>query len=206
PTTEISLDQPSYSNDPNNPWNLVTKYYTVNQDGSVNENPFLIESPNTSTNMFSTLISAILAVYIMLTGDTSSLSPWALNDDITLTILVVIFSFFTTIYLMNLFIGLLSDAINETNNKEYFLIQRAEVLTEIELFYMLPYQRRKHNWFPNIIFYEAHVHKLRDLIRDIQNDKWLTLEKPQISSLLLKIINIEDESDTEISQIKKQLE
>ncbi|KAF0507084.1 transient receptor potential cation channel subfamily a member 1-like [Gigaspora margarita] len=127
PATGISLDQSNYSNDPNNPWNLATKYYTVNPDGSVNKNPILIEPPNESTNMFSTLISAILAVYIMLTGDTSSLSPWALNENISLTILVVIFSFFTTIYLMNLFIGLLSDAINETNNKEYFLIQRAEV-------------------------------------------------------------------------------
>ncbi|CAG8806556.1 24166_t:CDS:2, partial [Racocetra persica] len=92
------------------------------------------------------------------------------------------------------------------------------VLTEIELFYMLPYQRRKYNWFPNTIFYEVHIHKLRDLIRDIENEKWTTLEKPYISSLLSKIIRQEDkfktgiskiaESNqiTEISQIKKELE
>ncbi|CAG8594758.1 25979_t:CDS:2, partial [Gigaspora rosea] len=50
----------------------------------------------------------------------------------------------------------------------------------------------------------VHVHKLRDLIRDIQNGKWATLEKPYTSPLLLEIIHIEAES--EISQIKKSLE
>ncbi|CAG8563202.1 12112_t:CDS:2 [Dentiscutata erythropus] len=54
-------------------------------------------------------------------------------------------------------------------------------------------------------FYEVHVHKLRDLINDIQNGKWATLEKPYVPPpLFLEFIYTEDES--EISQIKKRLE
>ncbi|RIB30081.1 hypothetical protein C2G38_688629 [Gigaspora rosea] len=71
---------------------------------------------------------------------------------------------------------------------------------------MLPSQRRKNNWFPNIIFYEAHVYKLRDLIRDIQNNKWTTLERPYVPPSIVEITLAEDQSETEISQIKKGLE
>ncbi|CAG8705638.1 18022_t:CDS:2, partial [Dentiscutata erythropus] len=49
----------------------------------------------------------------------------------------------------------------------------------------------------------VHVHQLRDLVRDIQNGKWTTIEKPVTSPLLLRIIHIEGEF--EISQIKEEL-
>ncbi|CAG8812043.1 6638_t:CDS:1, partial [Gigaspora rosea] len=44
-------------------------------------------------------------------------------------------------------------------------------------------------------FYEVHVHELRDLIKDIQNGKWATLEKPYIPPSFLKYIYTEDESE-----------
>ncbi|RIB28864.1 hypothetical protein C2G38_2137125 [Gigaspora rosea] len=100
---------------------------------------------------FTTISGALLSVYIMLTGDTSPVSDWNLSDNPILIILIVTFSFLSTIYLMNLFIGLLSNAISETSTKEWFLILKAEVLSEIVLFYLLPHQRSKENWFPYIM-------------------------------------------------------
>ncbi|CAG8487303.1 3487_t:CDS:2, partial [Dentiscutata heterogama] len=76
--------------------------------------------------MFSYFSTSVLAVYFMLTGDTSSVSSWVLNNNWTLAFLLVIFSFFTTVYLMNLFISLLGNAIDDKNNEESFLQLRGE--------------------------------------------------------------------------------
>ncbi|RIB00292.1 hypothetical protein C2G38_2234837 [Gigaspora rosea] len=148
----------------------------------------------TSSNIFVNFITAIFAVYMMLTGDSSYLSDWSLTENPTLAILIVCFSFFTTIYLMNLFIGLLSDFIDKTNKKELFLLQRAKFLVEIELFYMLPHQRRKNNWFPELIF---HLDKLYDLIKKVQNDKWEEpYEAPFISDTLKKVTKFKSDVET----------
>ncbi|RIB11787.1 hypothetical protein C2G38_77192 [Gigaspora rosea] len=88
-----------------------------------------ITSEESSTNVFTNLITSYFAIYMMLTGDSSYLSNWSLTDNIVLAVLVVLFSFFTTIYLMNLFIGLLNEFIGETNKKELFLYQRAKFIS-----------------------------------------------------------------------------
>ncbi|CAB4399144.1 unnamed protein product [Rhizophagus irregularis] len=62
---------------------------------------------------------------------------------------------------MNLLIGLLNNAIEEDNNRVSYLIQKAEILAEIELFYLLPQQRRWQTWFPEVIHYYANVDKTR---------------------------------------------
>ncbi|CAG8483152.1 4556_t:CDS:10, partial [Racocetra persica] len=74
--------------------------------------------------------------------DTSSLAAWEYYNNITLVLLWITFLFFMVIYLLNLFIGLLNIAIQDNNSRVLFLLQKAEVLAEIELFYLLPHQRR----------------------------------------------------------------
>ncbi|KAF0333071.1 transient receptor potential cation channel subfamily a member 1-like [Gigaspora margarita] len=193
PTIDVSLDYPSYSNDPNDPWNLATTYNNIDPNGTIEVNSSLIEPPTATTNMFMLMGSAIAAVYIMLTGDTSPISYWDLDNNRTLLILTIIFSFVTTIYLMNLFIGLLSNEISNTKTRELFLILRAEILEEIELLYMLHHQRRKENWFPFVIFYECQTVKLREHVMDIQKDKWLGYRKPYISKNLYNVLHLPDE-------------
>ncbi|CAG8710769.1 11309_t:CDS:2, partial [Racocetra persica] len=166
-----------------------SNYYSSDTINSNNSNP------NTIT--FETFQSSILATYLMLLE--TSISTWIILGNITLVILLVIFSF-TMMYLMNLFIGLLSNAINDTNNKESFLILRAEVLAEIELFYMLPYQRRKNNWFPQIIYFEAHINKLREIIRQIEKGNYPG-NKPFISQILLNTIEMKSIESDELQQV-----
>ena len=52
---------------------------------------------------------------------------------------------------MNLFIGLLSNQIEKYNINEAFLAQKAKIIKEIELFYLLPNQRRWREWFPDLL-------------------------------------------------------
>ncbi|KAF0493216.1 transient receptor potential cation channel subfamily a member 1-like [Gigaspora margarita] len=204
PSATYSLDEPSYSDDPNDPWNLATTYNPVDNDGTISTQPSLIEPPDSSTNMFTMFGTSLLAVYLLLTGDTSPIGSWSLQDNLTLVVLMFTFSFFTTIYFMNLFIGLLSNEISDTNNNEFYLIQKAEILAEIELFYMLPHQRRNKAWFPEIIIYIAHVSELRDLIREIQIGNWKGFEKPFLSQILLKAVQVQtDEIESEEETIKK---
>ncbi|RIB27034.1 hypothetical protein C2G38_99084 [Gigaspora rosea] len=147
PTTVYS-DQQSYIGGVNNSWNFASKRQYV-PSNDVIENT--TEDFDENLTMFSMLYSSFLAVYFMMTGDISLISPSVLAEDWILVLLLVLFSFTTTIYLMNLFIGLLSLAINEANNKQSFLHLRAVTLSEIELFWMLPSQRRKLNWFPDFM-------------------------------------------------------
>ena len=61
-------------------------------------------------------------------GDSSALSNWSYLKNPPLTILVFLFSLLIVVYLMNLFIGLLNNAIEKDNNRVSYLIQKAEVL------------------------------------------------------------------------------
>ncbi|RIB04599.1 hypothetical protein C2G38_2048308 [Gigaspora rosea] len=171
-TSEYSYDQPNFSDDANNPWNLVPTYQFISSNGSVGKST-LIETPDNSTNLFTMFSTSVLAVYFMLTGDLSYVSSWVLKNSWTLAFLLVIFSFFTTVYLLNLFISLLGNAIDYRNNEESFLQLRGEISTEIELFWMLPHQRRKPNWFPEILWYRASVKELKKYIESVEDKKSL---------------------------------
>ncbi|KAF0543990.1 transient receptor potential cation channel subfamily a member 1-like [Gigaspora margarita] len=133
PTSEYSYDQPSFTDDSNNPWNLVSTYQFISFNGTVGKST-LIETPDDSTNLFTMFSTSVLAVYFMLTGDLSYVSSWVLKNNWTLAFLLVIFSFFTTIYLLNLFISLLGNAIDDRNNEESFLQLRGEILLKLNFF------------------------------------------------------------------------
>ncbi|CAB4417565.1 unnamed protein product [Rhizophagus irregularis] len=141
--------------------------------------------------MFINYGTALFAIYKFLTGDSSALSNWPYLNNQSLVILIVLFSLLIVVYLMNLFIGLLNSAIDKHNNRVSYLIQKAEILAEIELFYLLPYQRRKKTWFPDVIYYYAHVDKTREEIRKLNYKKqWNTDEFSEMKKELLNTLNI----------------
>src|SRR5204862_6230221 len=100
-------------------------------DGTINNTATLIQPPDSNTNLFNWFPTSLLAVYNLITGnnlllftnrfffliqyfnhifntitigDSGSLSPWTFRENHTMTFLLVAFTFFTVIYLMNLFI------------------------------------------------------------------------------------------------------
>jgi hypothetical protein len=68
-TKDFSLNYPAFDDNEKNPWNLATKYYSVNSDGTISSNPTLIQSPNSNTNMFNWFPTSLLAMYLILTGN-----------------------------------------------------------------------------------------------------------------------------------------
>ncbi|EXX52922.1 hypothetical protein RhiirA1_421643, partial [Rhizophagus irregularis] len=93
---------------------------------------------------------------------------------------------------MNLLIGLLNIAIEEDNNRVSYLMQKAEILAEIELFYLLPHQRRWKTWFPEVIHYYADVDKTRvEIKRLIKEGEWDTKEFTEMRKNLFKVLRIE---------------
>ncbi|GES77116.1 hypothetical protein GLOIN_2v1874127 [Rhizophagus clarus] len=184
------------NNDPNNPWNIAPAYHQVFENGTVDPNPFIIQQPDENTNMFVDFGTSIFAMYKFLTGDSSALSNWAYKDDPSLAILIVLFSFLIVVYLMNLFIGLLNNEIEKDNDRVSYLMQKAEILAEIELFYLLPHQRRWKTWFPEkfvLRYYYADDNKTRQKIKEMRKkSEWSTSPFTKLRETLLKQLKIEN--------------
>ncbi|GES82179.1 hypothetical protein GLOIN_2v1842993 [Rhizophagus clarus] len=181
-------------NDDNDPRNVATKYDFVNPDGTISNATTMIQDPDTNTNLFNWFPTSLLAVYKLLTGDSGSLSSFTYHEHSIMTILLVTFTFFTVIYLMNLFIGLLNIAIDDYNKKEEFLLQKAQIIMEIELFYMLPCQRNNKKWFPNWIYYDIPVTEIRKLINAIDNKQTVFNYPPFINEKLRELVVLTDDN------------
>ncbi|CAB5374690.1 unnamed protein product [Rhizophagus irregularis] len=130
-------------------------------------------------------------MYLFLAGDSSALSNWEYTENPSIAVLIVLFSLLVVVYLMNLLIGLLNIEIGEDNNRVSYLIQKAEILAEIELFYLLPHQRRWHTWFPKVIHYYADIDKARmEIERLIEEGEWDAKEFTEMRENLLKELQI----------------
>ncbi|PKK72755.1 hypothetical protein RhiirC2_742090, partial [Rhizophagus irregularis] len=97
---------------------------------------------------------------------------------------------------MNLLIGLLSNAIEKNNNRVSYLIQKAQILAEIELFYMLPFQRRWKEWFPEVIYYYANLDEIRKEVKAMMERKeWNADVFPELKSDLLNKLYIQQNTE-----------
>ncbi|KAF0561093.1 kinase-like protein [Gigaspora margarita] len=67
---------------------ILLSQTTDDQNKSVVSNSTSVNALTTSPNIFVNLITAVLAVYMMLTGDSSYLSNWSLTENPTLAILI----------------------------------------------------------------------------------------------------------------------
>ncbi|CAB4412629.1 unnamed protein product [Rhizophagus irregularis] len=108
---------------------------------------------------------------------------------------------------MNLFIGLLNLAIDNYNKKEEFLLQKAWIIMEIELFYMLPWQRNNKKWFPDWIYYDIPITEIRKLINAIDNEQTVFNYPPFISKKLRELVAFSDDNnklEKKIDQLTKQ--
>ena len=57
------------SGDANDPWSLTTQFSYVNPDGTMNSTPAIIQIPDSNTNMFNWFPTALLAMYLLITGN-----------------------------------------------------------------------------------------------------------------------------------------
>jgi hypothetical protein len=89
--------------------------------------------------------SNIFKHFFLSIGDSSALSNWSYIDNPSIAVLIVLFSLLIVVYLMNLLIGLLNIAIEEDNNRVSYLIQKAEVNSNINI---------NHSISVNILIYQ----------------------------------------------------
>ncbi|CAB4444692.1 unnamed protein product [Rhizophagus irregularis] len=97
--------------------------------------------------------------------------------------------------------------IGDYNKEEEFLLQKAKIIMEIELFYMLPYQRRNKKWFPDWIYYDIPVTEIRKLINAIDNNQTVFNYPPIISEKLRKLVVLTDDDnklEKKIDQLTRQ--
>ncbi|KAF0559076.1 transient receptor potential cation channel subfamily a member 1-like [Gigaspora margarita] len=148
---------------------------------------------NSDSNENWNLVDFIIVPYTTLTGPSDIISTHEYKRELSgllLMFLLIAILFFVAIYMMNLFNVVISNKISNLNNKNSFLYYKAKTLSRIELCYLLSNQRKKKDWFPEIIFFEAHLDELRRVARQILNNTWPSLYKPYISSVLLEAIQM----------------
>ncbi|CAB4392886.1 unnamed protein product [Rhizophagus irregularis] len=165
-------------------------FFIILKSNSINDD----DPRNLPTNLFNWFPTSLLAVYNLLTGDSGSLSSFTYRENPTMTVLLVTFTFFTVIYLMNLFIGLLNIAIDDYNKEEEYLLQKAQIIMEIELFYMLPWQRKKKKWFPDQINYDIPLTEVRKLIYAIDNKLTVFNYPPIIGKKLRNLVVLNNDN------------
>ncbi|CAJ0895786.1 6418_t:CDS:2 [Entrophospora sp. SA101] len=206
PVQDFTLDKPIFNNDSNNPWNIATKYYTIFMNNNTYEqNSLIVQQPDDNTNMFAYFISSVLATYNFLTGDNQAFGFWSLQDDPYLACLYITFSFVVVVYLMNLFIGLLTNEIKEFNLREALLYQQAKFIAEIELFYLLPCQlvdiREKIRETDNSKKDPGYLPFISDELREL-----VEMPKPEKDiDIHLKFEQVENNFKNELNKIKQEI-
>ncbi|CAJ0907896.1 10042_t:CDS:2 [Entrophospora sp. SA101] len=199
PTGEYGLDAPAINDDPNNPWNLVDSY-AIFTNNIYDPTSYFVKKPDDTVNMFANFPTSMLAMYNFLTGDSSALGAWSPVENYYLAILVVTFSFIVVVYLMNLFIGLLSNEIEKNNTEEAFLAERAKVIREMELFYLLPNQRRWRDWFPDILCYSVPIEDIQKKIKEMDDSEHATFISGKVRDL------VEAPEKCDLDQVKDKIE
>ncbi|CAG8520135.1 11901_t:CDS:2 [Diversispora eburnea] len=71
--------------------------------------------------------------------------------------------FLTVIVLLNVLIGFITEVFSGNLQVEHqiWLRQRAEIIAEIEIFLLLPFERQRSDWFPRLIYYECHLDQIK---------------------------------------------
>src|SRR5688572_18731556 len=75
-------------------------------------------------------------IIFFLIGDSNPLSNWEYKDNPSLSLFMVLFSVLIAVYLMNLLIGLLGNAIEEENNRASYFTQKAKVFKKFHNIYI----------------------------------------------------------------------
>ncbi|RGB27721.1 hypothetical protein C1646_768761 [Rhizophagus diaphanus] len=99
--------------------------------------------------------------------------------------------------------------IGDYNKKEEYLLQKAKIIMEIELFYMSPCQRNNKKWFPDWIYYDIPVTEARKLINAFDNEQTVFNYPPLISEKLRNLVVLTDDNnklENKIDKLTQQME
>ncbi|GBC40289.2 hypothetical protein GLOIN_2v1881126 [Rhizophagus irregularis DAOM 181602=DAOM 197198] len=197
PKSSYSLDKRIVNDDPNNPWNLIPTYQvyeneTTETTNVLNNNLFILQKPDENTNTFTDFSTSFFATSLLLTGDTSSFSNWPYEKNPSLVILMGSFIVIMIIFMLNVFITLFSEVKKDDDVQASYWKMMAEVVADIELFYLLPCQRRWRKWFPEVLYFNANFNEVQEEIEElIIKDNWSKNDFPEMKQDLLNKLKIQ---------------
>ncbi|RUS33235.1 hypothetical protein BC938DRAFT_472462 [Jimgerdemannia flammicorona] len=134
----------------------------------------------TPTNAFKLFTTALLSVYLFLSGDYSTISA-GYDGNIPVIIFRCTFVLLTAIILLNVLIALLNSVYTETaeQGERVWLHQMTELIAEIEVYWMGPKSRQNKRYFPKYIYYEAFLDKSNDWAAYVRQN---TAPNPEFSA------------------------
>ncbi|KAI7863025.1 hypothetical protein BDF14DRAFT_1885498 [Spinellus fusiger] len=115
-------------------------------------------SDDLQENKFQNLSTALKAVWLFIHGDWGAINDRPVENRTLVTILTFILSFTTTFILLNILIALMTDVVDRVKRKgkRVWISYLAESITEIELYWCFPWERRNKRYNPNYIYYVAY--------------------------------------------------
>ncbi|RUS17565.1 hypothetical protein BC937DRAFT_89809 [Endogone sp. FLAS-F59071] len=116
-------------------------------------------NPSGATNPFTSISSSLMTLWAFLGGDFAAIDGWDAGS--SLDLMRVIFSFVTTIVLLNVLIAILNNVFTASQDRaqKTWIRNRAEFIAIVEEFFLTAEQRQNGNWFPSIVFYEIDAEK-----------------------------------------------
>ncbi|CAI2168242.1 4418_t:CDS:2 [Funneliformis geosporum] len=182
------------------PAGLVPKF-----SGTVTDNlgnSALIEMnqiPDKNTNMWQRFDYSILATYFFLGIGWDSVSGF--DPDWSLYIMMILFSLVTVIMLLNILIGLITEVFSGSLQvgRQAWLRQRAELVAELEILMLSPSHRQYPDWFPHLIYYEAHVDSIKNWKRKLELEEMGELD---VDFVKRELKSVRDDLNNEIKELK----
>ncbi|CAJ0875918.1 11153_t:CDS:2, partial [Entrophospora sp. SA101] len=101
----------------------------------------------------------------------------------------------------------LDKEITKLKNKLARLEKReAKIITEIELFYLFPNQRRWRNWFPDTLYYDAPIGDICKKIKEIDDSNENEEDLPYISDRLRELAEVTKKTENNFDSKFQQIE
>ncbi|CAB4407987.1 unnamed protein product [Rhizophagus irregularis] len=97
---------------------------------------------------------------------------------------------------------IIQDPDSNTNLFNWFPTSLLAIIMEIELFYLLPWQRNNKKWFPDWIYYDIPITEIRKLLNAIDNEQTVFNYPPFVSEKLRKIVVLTNDNK---KQTKEEL-
>ncbi|RUS21628.1 hypothetical protein BC937DRAFT_92039 [Endogone sp. FLAS-F59071] len=121
-------------------------------------------------NHYNTFPNSIKYTYYWLTGDTSAIGTFD-GVDLAADVFRVLFSLITVIILLNLLIAMLNDSFNKATeiSEKSYLLQLAQVLADVEIFFLLPSERKK-IWFADELYFEVNMSRIKQWNKKLGDD------------------------------------
>ncbi|CAG8517891.1 4234_t:CDS:2 [Acaulospora colombiana] len=172
---------------------------TNSSSGDVIGSLTMRQDVRTDTNQWTRFDAALFATYKFLgigwEAVTTVEPTWALR------VMMVLFSFVTVIVILNVLIGLITEVFvgSLQVGRQAWLRQRAELIAELELFFISPSKRLKANWFPHLVYYESHLDSINKWQRKLYQEERGDLDVDFVKG---ELKTVRDDLQAELKELK----